>query len=335
MTFFNPKEDVMDIELTQTGKRSLAQGKFKPSYYLFFDDDILYDLTSAGGPVRRRSGSLSSETQNNSEVRIQEKTPKLKTQYSFSGVKGNVGFDSQVSTVEKHFSPLNALGTSDSLSGDSFPRWDVRMFGDDGPKITRAVEHLTSSYGILKIPQIDVEANFRTAVHHVEGDFLINEDPNLSSAMHTDGTYVAVQPRTILMQVLEENSVFEKENFDIEVYIKDTETHLRASSTAIADDVWTPLVFRKKMENIVDGILIDTPPEECKEVDSTHVEYYFDIFVDNEIDDSSMSQLEGALKTQNMYLPSDIPATTESSFEMANIYSRVVPEDPCPDDECP
>ena len=335
MTFFNPKEDVMDIELTQAGKRSLAQGKFKPSYYLFFDDDILYDLTAAGGPVRIRTGSLSAETQNNSEGRIQEKTPKLKTQYNFSEVRGNVGFDSQdkESTVEKHFSLINALGTSDSLSGDSFPRWDVRMFGDDGPKITRAVEHLTSNYGILKIPQIDVEANFRTAVHHVEGDFLINEDPNLSSTMQTDGTYVAVQPRTILMQVLEEHSVFEKENFDIEVYIKDTETHLRGEGGE--DDVWTPLVFKKKIENIVDGILIDTPPEECREIDSTHVEYYFDIFVDKEIDDSSMGQLEGTLKTQNMYLPSGIPATTESSFEMANIYSRVVPEDPCPDDECP
>ena len=75
MKFFNPKEDVMDIELTQTGKRALAQGKFKPSFYLFFDDGVLYDLTAAGA---------TSETQNNAEERIQEKTPKLKTQYNFS-----------------------------------------------------------------------------------------------------------------------------------------------------------------------------------------------------------------------------------------------------------
>tara|TARA_R110000824_G_scaffold45222_1_gene130882 strand:+ start:656 stop:1630 length:975 start_codon:yes stop_codon:yes gene_type:complete len=324
MKFFNPKEDVMDIELTQTGKRALAQGKFKPSFYLFFDDGVLYDLTAAGA---------TSETQNNAEERIQEKTPKLKTQYNFSEVRGNVGFDSLESTVEKHFSLINALGTSDSLSTDSFPRWDVRMFGDDSPKITRAVEYLTSSYGILKIPQVDVAANFRTAVHHAEGDFLIKEDPNLSTTMQADGTYVAVQPRTILMQVLEEHSVFEKENFDIEVYIKDTETHLRDETGE--DDFWTPLVFKKKVENIVDGILIDVPPEECKELDSKHVEYYFDIFVDNEIESSARSQIKDPLKGQNMYLSSTSPPIAESSFEMADIYSRVVPEDPCPDDECP
>ena len=37
MTFFNKKEEVLDIELTPHGKGLLSQGKFRPSYYLFFD----------------------------------------------------------------------------------------------------------------------------------------------------------------------------------------------------------------------------------------------------------------------------------------------------------
>ena len=38
MAFFNKKEEVMDIELTQYGKYLLSQGKFKPVFYAFFDE---------------------------------------------------------------------------------------------------------------------------------------------------------------------------------------------------------------------------------------------------------------------------------------------------------
>ena len=69
MTFFNKKEDVIDIQLTQFGKDLLARGYFKPAYYQFFDDDILYDSTCAGF----------TESQNETEDRILLKTPKLKT----------------------------------------------------------------------------------------------------------------------------------------------------------------------------------------------------------------------------------------------------------------
>ena len=43
MEFFNRKEEVIDIELTSHGKRLLSAGKFKPSFYAFYDDDITYD----------------------------------------------------------------------------------------------------------------------------------------------------------------------------------------------------------------------------------------------------------------------------------------------------
>ena len=42
MSFFNKKEDVIEIQLTQYGKYLLSKGKFKPSYYAFFDDDIVF-----------------------------------------------------------------------------------------------------------------------------------------------------------------------------------------------------------------------------------------------------------------------------------------------------
>ena len=47
MKFFNKKEDVIDLQLTQYGKYLLSQGKLKPEYYAFFDDDVIYDIGKA------------------------------------------------------------------------------------------------------------------------------------------------------------------------------------------------------------------------------------------------------------------------------------------------
>ena len=41
MEFFNKKEDVLSVELTEYGEYLLAIGKLNPTYYAFFDDDII------------------------------------------------------------------------------------------------------------------------------------------------------------------------------------------------------------------------------------------------------------------------------------------------------
>jgi len=324
MTFFNQKEEVLDIELTQYGKNLLSQGKFKPSHYLFFDDDILYDSYCAGNSL---------EVQNSIEARIQEGTPKIRTQHVFSDIEENNSSAPSQNTPEAHFSLINSLGTSDPLS-TSFPRWEIRLFGDDGPQITSTNSYLDSEFQTVRIPQIDVDVNFSTSIVGQSGISPINEDSNLSSAVQNDGTYVIVQPRTIIAQVLEKHSVFEKENFDIEVYIKETTNLPKAKGAPDVDD-WTPLKFKKKTTNVVDGILVDEAPEECQDIDSTNVEYYFDIFVDKEINETTLENVSESVKTQNMYLSTTSDkSTSETTFEIADIYSQVVPDDACPIDPC-
>jgi len=326
MIFFNPKEDVLDIELTQHGKRLLSQGRLKPSYYLFFDDDILYDANCADNAT---------EPQKDIEGRIQEETPRLRTQYTFSELKEGVSFGYPIPTPDRHFSLVDSLGTSDPLS-DISPRWDIRLFGDDGPVITRAIEYMTSSFGTLRIPQIDVEASFKTSISSEIGGPTIDEDPNLSSAIQADGTYISVQPRTILMQVLERHAVFEKENFDIEVYLSGSETESRVVGAPKLEN-WIPLSFKKKVSNIVDGVLMDKQPEICHDIDSTHVEYYFDIFVDKEINETIAENMESVISSESMYLSTKNGKTSGGTFEIADIYSQVVPDAACAiaDDECP
>ena len=41
--FINKKERVLDVKLTPYGKQMFSKGKLKPSYYCFYDHDILYD----------------------------------------------------------------------------------------------------------------------------------------------------------------------------------------------------------------------------------------------------------------------------------------------------
>ncbi len=83
MTFFNKKEDVLDIELTQFGKYLLSQGEFEPVYYAFYDDEIIYDAQYCG--ISAETGS----NQNLAEARIKE-VPRPKAQHVFSGLEEKI-----------------------------------------------------------------------------------------------------------------------------------------------------------------------------------------------------------------------------------------------------
>jgi len=90
MEFFNKKQDVLDIKLTGYGKQLLSRGIFKPVYYSFSDDGVMYD-------AKWMSGTLNQEQQSTTEPRIQENTPRLKTQYrkigAERGIYGTQGID--------------------------------------------------------------------------------------------------------------------------------------------------------------------------------------------------------------------------------------------------
>ena len=74
MKFLDKKEQVLDIQMTPYGEYLLSQGKFKPEYYAFYDDNILYEPQYSGY----------TDSQNSIEPRIQEDTPQPATQVVFS-----------------------------------------------------------------------------------------------------------------------------------------------------------------------------------------------------------------------------------------------------------
>ena len=76
MEFFNKKEEVIDVQLTEYGKLLYSRGMFSPTYYSFHDDDIIYDYGYAG---------IANEEQNDIDTRIVE-TPRLKCQTKFERI---------------------------------------------------------------------------------------------------------------------------------------------------------------------------------------------------------------------------------------------------------
>jgi len=88
VAFFDKKEDVLDIELTPYGRHLLSQGKLKPAYYAFLDDDVVYDDRSALGKTERITATK--ESNHLIKDRIINETPSLKPFTSFNSVETTI-----------------------------------------------------------------------------------------------------------------------------------------------------------------------------------------------------------------------------------------------------
>ena len=315
MTFFNPKEDVVELQLTQYGKFLLSMGRLKPEYYSFFDDDILYDVEYASGK----------ENQNESKGRITTKTPRLRTQYVFRGIETEVHKSNRLTrygeqmiedvlyksdllkgariqqTADKNYALSAPIGTSNFVS-DYLPSWRLGFLKGEMQSANTTV---TGSYQTVKIPQIESQLKYRISVEQEEAlpqeattledvDSAVVGDPNaagsgvdsaLAAEQLPDGTVIKVEEEYILLQVGENNTEFNPKNFDIEVFEIQTEVDENLSDGS--KEVLVPLFFHREPEMIVDGILLDKKDiekqYENQEFDATYVDMFFDVLVDNEI----------------------------------------------------
>jgi|10_taG_2_1085330.scaffolds.fasta_scaffold00133_7 hypothetical protein len=146
MSFLDSKEQVIDLVLTKHGKKMIADGLFSPTYYNFLDDDIIYNAAKIGV----------TETQNESEPRIVEQTPKN----SFIINSDHLSLDKQSSwqptpTLQSIFQ--NSFGLSDSEIGSQVaPRFTYMALRN---AISASAESVTVGSGSYQIPQLDFELN--------------------------------------------------------------------------------------------------------------------------------------------------------------------------------
>ena len=228
MEFFNKKEEVIDLKLTQFGKNLLARGLFKPVYYQFFDDDIIYNSEIAGFV----------ESQNDSEKRIIQDTVRLKTQHNTFGVENSFHIEQEqidkgerplYNIVSKNVDPfvqdrilLYPLG-SQEVANQNAPRFLLRALDE---KFEPGVTYLNlTGAGIRKnIPQLSMSSSFILSEHReetTEPSMLNSEtfvDLTSKEVTFLDQSKIKIYGNSVLLDLEEFNVFFGSDNFELEIY---------------------------------------------------------------------------------------------------------------------
>ncbi len=232
MTFLNKKEQVFDIQLTQYGKSMLARGMFKPEFYSFYDDDIIYDSVytgveeSANDAVSRIKSSLRTgaqynfrglDTENIDGSRVVQ--TRLLDDLDPGERSYELLFQPQVSIRDNFYPVSSPLGVSYSLS-NKIPNWKIRLH--DG-EINEQIKYDLLPSG--RIPQIEIETNWTSSY----GFRTISGDAELTpSELLLEGTeifyknatsFIKIDRKYIILEIEEKDSkIVNSQNYEIEVF---------------------------------------------------------------------------------------------------------------------
>jgi len=274
--FLNKKEQVYDLKLSSYGHHLLSIGKFKPSYYAFFDDNVIYNEQYA---------SVTGST-----IKIKE-APVLQSQVLFEDIEeaqerfsGEIydQFSEISTTVERN--PRVDIYRYDSMIGDAYldgdknkaPAWKVvALQSMIDSSTTRDFTNNTF------IPQINITASYKKAI--VEYAAVVDPDSvrylNSRTAKFIDGNVIELQSDDPLCYIEEINTLLLTENFDIEIFaVNDGEASLTAAKLE-------KKFFRKVIPQIRDGLLLSDREEvvPATELTTGSVEYYFDVLTDTQV----------------------------------------------------
>lgn len=304
MTFFNKKEEVIEIELTSFGKSLHSRGRLKPAYYAFFDDDVIYD------------GEYGSSDED-ADTRIRINTPRRRIQHNFTSVEdvqateeqatlANYGISSNVGSVagfenrsanellqeertkeiliqeQKRRDAFPPIGTS-ANSSIYHPAWKAFMLQGE---LSSSVPYIDMGASVIEIPQMDVKKRDFT-IKAMRGS---DENAFLYGYVFEDGSSVTLKETSdseFLLFLQEENADSDSENFTIEMFEVDESS---------GEQNLVPLDFAKNFgstDMIIDGMFVESDstivglnPAD----DPSLVGYYFDVEVDTEINPAILTE---------------------------------------------
>ena len=115
--FLDKKERAIDFKLTPYGKHKLSVGSFKPTYYAFYDNGVIYDISYATDPYMTDLANqvIPSEQQNEIHDRIKNKTQYLEGILSFEELENTV--PSSTLLQEEHGYALGAYWATGKTTG--------------------------------------------------------------------------------------------------------------------------------------------------------------------------------------------------------------------------
>lgn len=291
MTFFNTKEEVIDIELTPYGKYLLSKGEFAPEYYEFYDDDVLYDSQYGGFQ----------ESQEEIQGRIKE-TKRIKTQYAFvgadtrfkeylksSGENGELFLEKR-----KNFSfPVLPLGNN-SVGAVNVPSTSIKFRNaeisssyatslNNVPTSIRTAELHPQELKLTIRKKTDDERAYQPFVlENISEDLAVvdyRQTKQIREIVASDNNRYEVikQEPYLLIDIAESEIELTNDNYEIYMYELDVD--------ADGQEVEKPLNFTKERENVVNNILLSENEIafERPTINEAHVNYYFNVLTDREI----------------------------------------------------
>lgn len=274
MSFFNNKEEVLDILLTEYGKKLYSEGKFKPVYYSFYDEEVIYDTAYAGF----------TEAQNDSEGRIISGSVYNKLQNLYSSSNENYRLDLLNATTKASLG--FPIGTSDS-SVVYYPAWDISILnGNMSSSVLNTASYIGYDSQRDYIPQINLypeNAKIRYT-NESYGAINLQKDEQILTREFSNG-FLVIQDAYNLFEIVENNVVEGNDNFEIEVF-------------AVENNNLVPLSFIRKAKEVKNNILLDKPEDgltkdemmviDSLNIDETFVEDHFNILFDSEIPEEQL-----------------------------------------------
>tara|TARA_B100000131_G_scaffold52353_1_gene47055 strand:+ start:6262 stop:7386 length:1125 start_codon:yes stop_codon:yes gene_type:complete len=329
------KEEVIELKLTSHGKYLLGAGTFKPEYYAFLDDNIIYDAAYAG----------ISETQSSARKRIKEDTQYLEGLVLFQDLE-DYGLDDAIDEME--FKPGDVRPREevqstefyrfDQILGDAFLLGESRVA--PSWKVVTLQGQISSSHFMdfkneNRIPQINISSSYVLKVMDADeynnNKVFKSQDPldvQLVTSPLEDNKVVYLERTSPVLYFEEVNTQLLTENFDIEVF--EYAEHEPKDKKLIDGE---PLVikflkrkyYNKKEPQIIDGLMMSEkiPRHQVNPEDQTtqSVEYYFDMLKDKEVDRTVACRGATMFNKESFYVDLDFDCTHSDSTNVnVDIY---------------
>ena len=314
--FLDKKEQVIDFKLTNYGNYLLSIGNFKPTYYTFIDDNVVYDSAYFG---------RTAEAQSDIHKRIKEETQYLESLVLFEEVGKNDLPDTEMNFFPSDVTPIQKTTRVDefrlnSIIGDSFvgedkqkvPSWKVvSLRSDISSSTTIDVTNKT------QIPQLNIDANFYKKImdsqEYIDSTFNTSDSRNLEvvSRVFADGKVIYLESSEPLIYIEEVNTEVLNENFDIEVFeVQD--------GTTIEGEKLIRKYFQNKKEQIINGYMVSSNPTDVQigDLSDNAIEKFFSIFVDGEIDPEIACKLAADFNKQSFLIDLDFDCSKTTQEDL-------------------
>jgi len=204
------------------------------------------------------------------------------------------------------------LGTA-KMGTQLAPHWDLQAY--KGAITSTKAQLQNNTYPTLDIPQIDIEAKIITIVQDK-----IEYKNNISAAIAAgiaaghvgdepivgpfpDGSFIEIKKGEILIGLAEENSLYQKENFDVEVFEIREEID---GTTGAPKETLRQLQFLHRPAEVDNFIKESGLTAMYPAATPNHVEYYFTLDMDGNIEDRIFCEVEFENKRVDLFADTDI-----------------------------